>query len=178
MPVDDSRMHRSWICLPQPTADCSLPKIGRLAHGAGRYLFTSRVSRSESHGPYSRTAPKTLGLIVAGLFTAVVWARRAGGTRPGRSLRFLSQSTGLDPVREVPDYPPIAVSDGTTMLAPWRLTNPATANDFDRRTNIGLRHLALHVADEATLTTVFERVRSHRNGDRVRVRAGRGGFGC
>ena len=32
---------------------------------------------------------------------------------------------------------------------------------FNRKTNIGLHHLALAVADEAALATVHERVRNH-----------------
>jgi catechol 2,3-dioxygenase-like lactoylglutathione lyase family enzyme len=74
---------------------------------------------------------------------------------------FFHNALGFEQVGEVPDYPAIAVSDGTTMLILWRVANPTTANGFDRRTNIGLHHLALRVPDEAALNTVFERVRSH-----------------
>jgi catechol 2,3-dioxygenase-like lactoylglutathione lyase family enzyme len=36
-----------------------------------------------------------------------------------------------------------------------------TRSRFQRKTNIGLHHLALAVADEAALATVHERVRNH-----------------
>lgn len=77
------------------------------------------------------------------------------------TLGFFSEALGFTQVGEVPDYPAIFVSDGTTMLTLWRVADPATAAPFDRHRNIGLHHLALRVADEAALNTLFERVRSH-----------------
>ena len=74
---------------------------------------------------------------------------------------FFCDVLGFEQVGEVPDYPAVFVSDGSTMLTLWRVADPDAANAFDRRTNIGLHHLALRVADEAALSAVFERVRSH-----------------
>lgn len=74
---------------------------------------------------------------------------------------FFCNALGFDQVGEVPDYPAVFVSDGSTMLTLWRVADPDTANAFDRRTNIGLHHLALRVTDEAALSDVFERVRAH-----------------
>jgi catechol 2,3-dioxygenase-like lactoylglutathione lyase family enzyme len=59
------------------------------------------------------------------------------------------------------EYPSASVSDGTTTLTLWRVANPALAIAFDRRSNIGLHHLAFAVADEAALQTTFERVSLH-----------------
>ena len=80
---------------------------------------------------------------------------------PDEASEFFCDVLGFEQVGEVPDYPAVFVSDGSTMLTLWRVTDPDTANAFDRRTNIGLHHLALRVANEAALSDVFERVRTH-----------------
>jgi catechol 2,3-dioxygenase-like lactoylglutathione lyase family enzyme len=74
---------------------------------------------------------------------------------------FFCDALGFDQVGEVPDYPAVFVSDGTTMLTLWRVAEPDKANAFDRRGNIGLHHLALGVADEAALHSVHERVKGY-----------------
>ena len=61
----------------------------------------------------------------------------------------------------VPDYPSIFVSDGTILLTLWRAADPITARAFDRRTNIGLHHLSLSVADDAALQAAWEAVTAH-----------------
>jgi hypothetical protein len=55
----------------------------------------------------------------------------------------------------------VFVSDGVVTLTIWRVTDPENAVAFNRKTNIGLHHLALAVADEAALATVYERVSNH-----------------
>ena len=54
-------------------------------------------------------------------------------------------------VGERPNYPAVFVSDGTIMITLWQATDPATATPFDRKSVIGLHHLALQVADHAAL---------------------------
>ncbi len=75
--------------------------------------------------------------------------------------RFFCGALGWDVVGNNPAYPAVFVSDGHTMVTIWRAADPSAALAFDRRGNIGLHHLALGVADEAALETVFDRVRSH-----------------
>lgn len=71
---------------------------------------------------------------------------------------FFCDALGYEAVGSVPDYPAHFVSDGSTLLTLWQVSDPATAKAFDRKKNIGLHHLAIGVADEAALATVFERV--------------------
>lgn len=71
---------------------------------------------------------------------------------------FFCNALGYETVGGVPDYPAHFVSDGSTLLTLWQLGDPATATAFDRKHNIGLHHLAIGVADDAALTTVFEKV--------------------
>jgi catechol 2,3-dioxygenase-like lactoylglutathione lyase family enzyme len=71
---------------------------------------------------------------------------------------FFTEVLGFAVVGEVPDYPAVFVSDGTITLTLWRVADPQNVRPFDRRTNIGLHHLALAVADEAALHAAFDRV--------------------
>lgn len=79
----------------------------------------------------------------------------------GEAERFFCEALGWDVVGNNPAYPAVFVSDGHSMVTVWRAADPSTAIAFDRRGNIGLHHLALGVADETALDTVFDRVRSH-----------------
>ena len=54
-------------------------------------------------------------------------------------------------VGERPNYPAVFVSDGVIMITLWQAVDPATAAPFDRKSAIGLHHLALQVSDHATL---------------------------
>lgn len=74
---------------------------------------------------------------------------------------FFCGVLGFDEVGGVPDYPSIFVSDGTVLLTLWRAADPLTARAFDRRANIGLHHLSLAVADDASLDALWIRVSTH-----------------
>ncbi|MCJ2188164.1 VOC family protein [Novosphingobium beihaiensis] len=74
---------------------------------------------------------------------------------------FFCGTLGFDEVGGVPAYPAIFVSDGAILLTLWRAADPQTARAFDRRANIGLHHLALTVADDATLDTAWARLKDH-----------------
>ncbi len=87
----------------------------------------------------------------------------------GLAVRDLDEATsffcgtlGFKEVARNDAYPTVFVSDGTVTLTLWRVNDPQTAVAFNRKTNIGLHHLALAVADEAALARVYERVRNHR----------------
>jgi catechol 2,3-dioxygenase-like lactoylglutathione lyase family enzyme len=75
--------------------------------------------------------------------------------------RFFVEALGFKVVGGLPDYPAAFVSDGTTMLTLWRVADPAESVAFDRRTNVGLHHLALKVADRAALDRAFTRMTAH-----------------
>lgn len=75
----------------------------------------------------------------------------------GLTVRDLPQTTaffcdvlGWDIIAQDPDYPRNTVSDGIARLTLWqvKVDDPAP---FDRKTAVGLHHVALEVADEATL---------------------------
>jgi catechol 2,3-dioxygenase-like lactoylglutathione lyase family enzyme len=86
----------------------------------------------------------------------------------GLAVRDLDEATsffcgilGFKEVARNDAYPSVFVSDGTVTLTLWRVTDPENAIAFDRKTNIGLHHLALAVPDQAALAAVYERVRGH-----------------
>jgi catechol 2,3-dioxygenase-like lactoylglutathione lyase family enzyme len=64
---------------------------------------------------------------------------------------FFTDVLGYSVVGERPAYPAVFVSDGTTMLTLWQATDPASAVPFDRKSVIGLHHLALKVPDHQSL---------------------------
>ena len=71
---------------------------------------------------------------------------------------FFCGVLGFDEVGGAPAYPAIFVTDGAILLTLWRAADPQTARAFDRRGNIGLHHLSLAVADDATLDRAWEKV--------------------
>ena len=75
--------------------------------------------------------------------------------------RFFVDALGFKVLGGNPDYPATFVSDGTTILTLWRVSDPRTAVPFDRRANVGLHHLALKVANRAALDRAFEQVTAH-----------------
>ena len=74
-------------------------------------------------------------------------AHHIGLTVPDLSAtrRFFLDTLGFEQVGEVPEYPAVFLTDGTTMITLWQAEEPATATAFDRRRNIGLHHFALVV---------------------------------
>ena len=70
---------------------------------------------------------------------------------------FFVDTLGFSQVGEVPDYPAVFLTDGTTMLTLWQAADPATATPFDRKNVIGLHHFALRV-DAASLDALAEKL--------------------
>lgn len=64
---------------------------------------------------------------------------------------FFINCLGWSQVGEKLDYPAVFVSDGHVIVTLWQVTNQTNRVDFDRKTNVGLHHLALRVASEAAL---------------------------
>jgi len=71
---------------------------------------------------------------------------------------FFVDTLGFDQVGEVPDYPAVFVSDGTTMITLWQAADPANAVPFDRKNNIGLHHFALKLASSEVLQDLYQKL--------------------
>lgn len=75
------------------------------------------------------------------------------------SADFFKSILGWKEVKRKEDYPAIFVSDGTVMLTLWA-TKEQPVVSFDKNRNVGLHHVALSVADEATLNNVHDRLKT------------------
>ena len=73
---------------------------------------------------------------------------------------FFLDTLGFSQVGEVPDYPAVFLTDGTTMITLWQAENPDTAVAFDRKNVIGLHHFALKVADAGSLDVLHGKLKS------------------
>jgi len=85
-------------------------------------------------------------------------AHHIGLTVPdlAKTRAFFLDTLGFDQVGEVPDYPAVFLTDGTTMITLWQAANPDSAAPFDRKNVIGLHHLALQVADGDALAALHQ----------------------
>ncbi|MBB6187843.1 catechol 2,3-dioxygenase-like lactoylglutathione lyase family enzyme [Rhodanobacter sp. MP7CTX1] len=73
---------------------------------------------------------------------------------------FFINGLGWTQVGERPSYPAAFVSDGRITLTLWQVTDPANYVKFDRKTGVGLHHLALRVGSEEALQELFARISS------------------
>ena len=71
---------------------------------------------------------------------------------------FFIELLGFDQLGELPDYPAVFLSDGSTMITLWQATDPANATPFDRKNNIGLHHFAMKVANADALDGLYHRL--------------------
>jgi len=69
---------------------------------------------------------------------------------------FFIDCLGWDLVREVPDYPAKFVSNGSSFFTLWQTDEEV--NSFNRRSNVGLHHIAIRVPKENDLVPLFEKV--------------------
>ena len=73
------------------------------------------------------------------------------------SVAFFTDALDWRLVGGYPDYPSKFVTDGEIFLTLWQATDPETATPFNRKTNVGLHHLALTVISREALDTLHER---------------------
>ena len=71
---------------------------------------------------------------------------------------FFVECLGWKQVGEKPDYPAVFVSDGHLLVTLWQRKSDDSPVDFDRRSNVGLHHLALRVESEDALNEIIDRI--------------------
>ena len=71
---------------------------------------------------------------------------------------FFTNTLRFNQVGEVPDYPAVFLTDGTTMITLWQTADPANAVPFDRKNNVGLHHFALKVENAGVLDDLYHRL--------------------
>lgn len=77
------------------------------------------------------------------------------------SASFFIDTLGWRPAGGDPSYPAKFVTNGEMFVTLWRVTDPASAVPFDRKTNVGLHHMAITVRDLATLDALYQRFQEH-----------------
>ena len=80
-----------------------------------------------------------------------------------QARRFFVDTLGYEQAGENPKYPAVFLSDGSTVITLWQVDDPSSAVPFDRKTVIGLHHLALAVDGDASLDALYERLKEDRN---------------
>lgn len=73
------------------------------------------------------------------------------------SAAFFVEMLGWSEVKRRPEYPAVFVSDGSIMLTLWAVKE-GEGLAFNRKTTVGLHHLALKVADKASLRALYQRL--------------------
>jgi catechol 2,3-dioxygenase-like lactoylglutathione lyase family enzyme len=73
---------------------------------------------------------------------------------------FFLDTLGYSQVGEVPDYPAVFLTDGSTMITLWQAEDPNTAVAFNRKNVVGLHHFALKVADAEALDGLHDRLKA------------------
>lgn len=83
-------------------------------------------------------------------------AHHIGLTVPSmaKTRAFFLETLGFEQVGEVPDYPAVFVSDGSTMITLWQAEDPGAIISFDRKNIVGLHHFALLVDDHSALDSL------------------------
>ena len=76
-----------------------------------------------------------------------------------QARRFFVDTLGYQQIGEIPEYPAVFLSDDNTMITLWQVADPTKAVSFDRKTVIGLHHLALAVDGDASLDALHERLK-------------------
>jgi len=87
-------------------------------------------------------------------------AHHIGLTVPdlAKTRAFFIDTLGFSQIGEVPDYPAVFLTDGTTMITLWQAVNPAAVVPFDRKNVIGLHHFALKVENADHLETLHRKL--------------------
>lgn len=74
---------------------------------------------------------------------------------------FFTQALGWQESGYDESYPRTAVSDGVVRVTLWQVDHSSSVEEFNRRKNIGLHHLALEVESEDRLNSIYERLLDH-----------------
>lgn len=77
-----------------------------------------------------------------------------------KSTKFFTETLGWRLSGRDEEYPATFLTDGEMFLTLWRVTDPETAVEFNRKNNVGLHHLAISVASLDILDELYERVKA------------------
>ena len=124
-----------------------------LAAIAASATSTGSTAAQATDAADSKPAAKTSGLNHVGLTVRDLDA----------SVAFFTEALHWETAGGDPEYPSVFVTDGEIFVTLWRATDPKAATSFNRKTNIGLHHLALTVPDLETLDEIYATLKSFRS---------------
>lgn len=75
-----------------------------------------------------------------------------------KTISFFTGCLGWEVVGGMPDYPSKFISDGSSVLTIWQVKSD-TPVSFDRKTNVGLHHVAFKLASEEKLNEAFSKIK-------------------
>lgn len=75
-----------------------------------------------------------------------------------KTKRFFTELLGWEESGYDESYPRTAVSDGVVRLTLWQVDHSLEIEEFHRRKNIGLHHIAFTVESEAKLNEIYQKV--------------------
>ena len=78
-----------------------------------------------------------------------------------KSVSFFVDHLGWEESGRDTSYPRSAVSDGQIRLTLWQVDHSLDIQNFNRRKNVGLHHLALEVISEEKLTELLAKLKSN-----------------
>ncbi len=76
-----------------------------------------------------------------------------------QTTSFFTQVLGWQMLARDDSYPRTTVSDGTARFTLWQADGAQPVTEFDRKTNIGLHHVALEVESEEALMQIAGKIR-------------------
>lgn len=74
---------------------------------------------------------------------------------------FFLEALGWKLIARDDSYPRATVTDGHTRFTLWQVSESKAVTEFDRKTNIGLHHVALEVSSREDLQSLADRIRSY-----------------
>ena len=77
-----------------------------------------------------------------------------------KTTSFFTDLLGWDLAARDDSYPRTTVSDGHARFTLWQADLAGPVNGFNRKTNIGLHHVAIEVSSKQELVDLAEKVRS------------------
>ncbi len=80
-----------------------------------------------------------------------------------QAQEFFVHTLEFNVLGEVPDYPAVFLSDGSTMITLWQAVEPEKSIAFDRKNVIGLHHLAFTVGSNSELDNLHTRLQTTEN---------------
>ena len=77
-----------------------------------------------------------------------------------KTRAFFLVTLGFTQCGEMPDYPAVCLTGGTSMITLWQAEKPSTAIPFDRKNVIGLHHISLKVDGVNALEALHDRLKT------------------